>query len=59
MSKITVDVGIEIEVKYGINDVGKVLRGIKKVFSCRAMGMNVKRRLSNALYEIETYGVWQ
>ena len=26
-----------------INDVGKVLGGIQ-VFSCRAMGMNVKRR---------------
>ena len=30
--------------KSRINDVGKVLRGVKKVFSCRAIGMNVKRR---------------
>ena len=33
--KITVDGGIETEVKCRISDVGKVLRGMKKVFSCR------------------------
>ena len=42
--KITVDEGIETEVKSRINDVGKVLGGMK-AFICRAMGMNVKRTL--------------
>ena len=32
------------QVKFRINDVGKVL-GEMKVFNCRAIGMNVKRRL--------------
>ena len=41
--KITVDGSIEAEIKSGINDVGKVLEG--RVFSCRTLGMNVKRRL--------------
>ena len=44
-SKIVVDRGIETEVKSMFNDVGKVLIGMKKVLSCRAMGLNVKRRL--------------
>ena len=37
-SKIIVDGEIQTEVKFRINDVGKVLGEIK-VFSCRAMGM--------------------
>ena len=32
------------QVKCMINDVGRIL-GEMKVFSCRVMGMNVKRRL--------------
>ena len=49
--------------KSRINDVGKVLGGIKKVFSYRVMGMNVRRRLyegvavPTALYEPETWGM--
>ena len=49
--------------KSTINDVGKVLGRLKKVFSCRAMGMNVKRRLyegvavPTALYETETWSM--
>ena len=31
--------------KSWISEVGKVLGGMKEVFSCRAMGMNVKKRL--------------
>ena len=31
--------------KSKINDVGKVLGGMKKAFTYRVMGMNVKRRL--------------
>ena len=41
-SKITTDGGIETEVKSRINNVGKVLGGMK-VFSCKAMGMYVYR----------------
>ena len=44
-SKTTVHGGIETEVKSRINDVGKVLGLMKKVFSCRSIVMNVKRRL--------------
>ena len=60
-SKITIDAGIETEVKFKINDVGKVLGGMKKVFSYRAMRMNVKRRLYKelALQIILKNGVWQ
>ena len=36
-SKIIVDREIETEVKSRINDVGKVLGGVKKVFNCRVM----------------------
>ena len=51
------------EVKSRINDVGKVLGGMK-VFSCRVMRMNVKRRLyegvavPTVLYGLK-HGVWQ
>ena len=62
-SKITVDEGIETEVKSRMNDIGKVLGEMKKVFSCRAMGMNVKRRLyegvavPTVLYGAETWSM--
>ena len=58
-SKITVEGGIETEVKCWINDVGTVLGGMK-ILSCRAIGMKLKRRLyelasvSTALYGAET-----
>ena len=47
------------EVKSRINDVGKVLGGMM-VFSCRAMGMNVKRRLNQggvAQYGAKTWSM--
>ena len=44
-TKITVNGGIETEVKSKISDVRKMLGRMKKVFSCRAIGMNVKRWL--------------
>ena len=59
-SKITV-VWDESEMKSKIKDVGKVLGWMKKVFSCRAIGMNVKRRVYErvtvfaALYGAETW----
>ena len=31
--------------KSRISNVGKLSRGMKKIFGCRAMGMHVKRRL--------------
>ena len=37
-SKITVDVGMETEMKSRINDMGKVLGRMKKVFDCRMIG---------------------
>ena len=42
--------------KVRIIDVGKVLGAMKKLFSCRAMAMNVKRRLFEGavLYAAET-----
>ena len=60
-SKITVDGGIDKEFK--INDVGKMLGGMKKEFNCRVIGMRVKKRLyeggpvSTALYRAETWSV--
>ena len=42
---------IQTEMKCRINDVRKVLEGMKKVFSCIAMGMNVKRRLYERIAE--------
>ena len=56
MSKITVAGVIETDVKSRINNIGKVLGGMKNVFSCRAMGINVERlhegiAVSTALYE--------
>ena len=56
-SKITVDGRIEIEMKSRISDVGKVLRGMKKVFSCRTMAMNVKRRLDERVAGTETWSM--
>ena len=44
--KITVYGGVETEVKFRINDLGKVLGGMK-VFSIRGMKINVKKRLGS------------
>ena len=60
MSNITIDREIETEVKSRISDAGKVLGGMKKVFCCRTMAINLKRRLyegvavPTALYGAET-----
>ena len=61
-SKITVV--IETKVKLRIDDVRKVLGRMNKVFSCRAIRMNVKRKfyegvtVPTALYGLKQ-GVWQ
>ena len=49
-------------VKFKINDVEKVLGEIKKAFSCRTMGMNVKRKLHEGVivstaYEAEPWSM--
>ena len=48
------------EVNYIKNEIGKVCGGIKKVFNCKSLRMNAKRRLyeeivvPTALYRAET-----
>lgn len=48
------------EVKYRINEVGKVCEEMKKVFKCKSLQMNAKRRpcegimVPTALYGAET-----
>ena len=60
---ITVDRGIETTLKCRITDVEKVLGGMEKVFSCRVIGMNVKKRLyegvavPTAKYEAEIWSM--
>ncbi len=39
------DGGIEGEIKFRVNEVGKVCGGMKRVFKCRSLGMSAKRRL--------------
>ncbi len=57
------DGGIEGEVKFRMNEVGKVCGGMKRVLKCRSLGMNAKRRLyegvvvSAALYVAETWNM--
>ena len=56
-SKINIDGGIET------SDIGKVWRGMKKVFSCRIIAMNVNRKLyegvtvSTVLYKSKTWSM--
>ncbi len=58
-----VDGGIEGEVKFRMNEVGKMCRGMKRVFKCRSLGMSAKRRLykgvviPTALYRAETWNM--
>ena len=62
-SKVSVDGSVEVEVKSRINEAGKVLGGMKRVFRCRSLGMNVKRKLyegvavPTALYGSETWSM--
>ena len=53
---ITIDGGIETESK--IDTAGKMLGGMKKVFCCRMMGMDVKRKLHERIAVLTTlYGM--
>ena len=57
-SKITVDGGIETEMKSRINEVEKVLGGIKDVFSClgtTVLGKNVCNAVS--IMKLDFYGL--
>ena len=62
-SHVAVDGRIEEEVKFRISETGRVLGGMKKVFKCRALRMNAKRRLyegvvvPTALYGAETWNM--
>ncbi len=57
------DGGIKGEVKFRMNEVGKVCGGMKKVFKCRSLGISAKRRLyegvvvPSALYGHETWNM--
>ncbi len=62
-SHVTVNGGIEGEVKFRMNEVGKVCGGMKRVFKCKSLGMRGKRRLYEgvvvpaALYGAETWNM--
>ncbi len=57
------DGGIEGEVKFRMNEVGKVCGGMKSVFKCRSLVMNAKRRLykgvvvPTVIYGAETWNM--
>ncbi|KAK3869735.1 hypothetical protein Pcinc_024963 [Petrolisthes cinctipes] len=44
-SKVTVDSKIETELKSRVNEVGKVLGGMNRMFGCKSLRMDVKRKL--------------
>ncbi len=58
-----VDEGIEAEMKFRMNEVGKVCGGLERVFKCSMLGMNAKKRLyegivvTTALYGAETWNI--
>ncbi len=60
---VAVDGGIEGEVKFRINEVGKMCGGMKSVFKCTLLGMSAKRRLyegvvvPTALFGAETWNM--
>ncbi len=58
------DGGIEGEVKFRMNEVGKMHGGMKRVFKYRSLGMSAKRRLykgivvPTVLYRLKL-GIWK
>ncbi|KAK7882210.1 hypothetical protein WMY93_028384 [Mugilogobius chulae] len=62
-SHVSVDGGIEGEVEFRMNEVRKIWGGMKRVFECRSLGMDAKRRLYEgvvvpaALYGAETWSL--
>ena len=62
-SSIAANGRVESEVKARVNEVGKVLGGLKQMFGCRSLRMNVKKRLyegiavPTALYGAETWNM--
>ncbi len=57
------DGGIDGEVKFRMNEVGKVWGGMKRIFKCRSLGRNAKRSLYEGvvipavLYGAETWNM--
>ncbi len=55
--------GLGGEVKFGMNEVGKVCGGMKRVFKCRSLGVSAKRRqyegvvVPSVLYGAETWNM--
>ena len=62
-SHVAVDGRIKEEVKFRINEAGRVMGGMKKVFKCRSLGMGAKKRLyegvvvPTTLYGAETWNM--
>ena len=62
-SHVAGDGGVEEEVKFRMKEVGKVCGGMKRIFKCRSLGMNAKRKLyegvvvPTALYGAETWNM--
>ncbi len=62
-SHVAVDGGIEGEVKFRMNEVGKVCGGMKRVFKCRSLGISATRILYEgvvvpvSLYGAETWNM--
>ncbi len=62
-SHVAVNGGIGGEVKFRMNEVGKVCGGMKRVFKCKSLGMSAKRRLyeggvvPTAIYGAETWNM--
>ena len=62
-SHVSVDGRIDEEVKFRMNEVGRMLGGMKRVLKCRTLRMDAKRRLyegvvvPTALYGAETWNM--
>ncbi len=60
---VAVNGGMDVEVKFRMKEVGNVCGGTRRVFKCRSLGINAKRRLyegvvvSSALYGDETWNM--
>ncbi len=63
-SHVAVDGGIEGEVNFRMNEVGKVCGGMKRVFKCRSLGLSAKRRLYErvvvpTVLMVMKLGIWE
>ncbi len=54
---VAVDGGIYVEVRFRLNKIRKMCGGMKRVFTCKSVGMNAKRRFYEVLgLPIALYG---